>query len=113
MWQILQKYGFDALFGAITGGLGGAVKCMWHRQKCQIGKQEALEKGVRGMLHNELYRMCIFCDHKGYADVQDRDNLEALYKPYHALGGNGTGTDLYNRTRALPVEAPDSAEKPE
>lgn len=27
----------------------------------------------------------------------DRDNLEYMFKPYKALGGNGTGEELYNR----------------
>lgn len=26
-----------------------------------------------------------------------------LYKSYHALGGNGTGTELYTRAKALPI----------
>ena len=30
-------------------------------------------------------------------------NLEYLYRSYHALGGNGTGTELYNRAKALPI----------
>lgn len=31
-------------------------------------------------------------------------NLEYLYRSYHALGGNGTGTELYNRAKALPIK---------
>lgn len=26
-----------------------------------------------------------------------------LYKTYHVMGGNGTGTELYNRAKALPI----------
>lgn len=29
--------------------------------------------------------------------------LRYLYKSYHALGGNGTGTELYTRAKALPI----------
>lgn len=29
--------------------------------------------------------------------------LLAGYRRYHALGGNGTGTELYNRAKALPI----------
>ena len=31
-------------------------------------------------------------------------NLEYLYRSYHALGGNGTGTELYNRAKGLPIK---------
>ena len=31
-------------------------------------------------------------------------NIEYLYNAYHALGGNGTGTELYQRVQKLPLE---------
>jgi preprotein translocase subunit SecY len=31
------------------------------------------------------------------------DNRSLLYKTYHTMGGNGTGTELYNRAKALPI----------
>ena len=37
--------------------------------------------------------------------VDDRDNLEYMFKPYKTLGGNGTGEELYNRCLALPYES--------
>ena len=36
-----------------------------------------------------------------YSDIKGMD----LYKSYHALGGNGTGTELYNRAKSLPLHA--------
>ena len=35
------------------------------------------------------------------------DNLKLLYDTYSALGGNGTGTELYTRAKALPIKAED------
>ena len=40
---------------------------------------------------------------QGGIDTAGLKNLEYLYKSYHALGGNGTGTELYNRAKALPI----------
>lgn len=40
---------------------------------------------------------------EGGIDTSGLKNLEYLYKSYHALGGNGTGTELYNRAKALPI----------
>lgn len=40
---------------------------------------------------------------KGYIDLPGLKNIEYLYKSYHALGGNGTGTELYTRAKALPI----------
>ena len=38
-----------------------------------------------------------------YIDMAGLKNLEYLYRSYHALGGNGTGTELFNRAKALPI----------
>ena len=40
---------------------------------------------------------------KGCISTSGLKNIEYLYTSYHALGGNGTGTELYNRAKALPI----------
>ena len=35
----------------------------------------------------------------GYGEMQ----VANLCKTYHTMGGNGTGTELYNRAKALPI----------
>ena len=37
-------------------------------------------------------------------DVESMKNVEYLYDSYHDLGGNGTGTELYNRVNSLPIK---------
>ena len=101
-----MKYWLEALFGAIAAGLGAAVKHLWNRQKCQTARQSAVEDGLRGLLHDRIHERYHECETKGFADVRDRENMELLYEPYHALGGNGTGTDLYNKLREMQTEPP-------
>lgn len=79
----------------LLGGIGVMIKILYKRQK-------ALENGVKALLHNDLWGLYRECGKKGYTDVDDLRNLEYVYDPYHALGGNGTGTELYNRVRKLP-----------
>ena len=67
-------------------------------------------KEVLALLHDRLYQACQFYISRGYCTVGDRDNLEYMFKPYKALGGNGTGEELYNRCLALeygPAERED------
>lgn len=40
---------------------------------------------------------------QGCISLEDFDDFEHLYRAYHALGGNGTGTEIYDRVRALPI----------
>ena len=35
--------------------------------------------------------------------IEDMKDFEYLYNAYHALGGNGTGTEIYERVKNLSI----------
>ena len=39
-----------------------------------------------------------------HISVEALDDFEHLYNAYHALGGNGTGTEIYKRVKELPMK---------
>ncbi|WP_279132730.1 hypothetical protein [Barnesiella intestinihominis] len=41
---------------------------------------------------------------QGRATTEDLNNVERIYDNYHKLGGNGTGTALYERILRLPLD---------
>jgi hypothetical protein len=100
----MAKYWLTAVFGVLTGALSWAAKHLWSRQKTQAARQKAVEEGVQALLRDRIYSGYAECLKKGYANVDDIKNLECLYRPYHALGGNGTGTEIYERIRKMPAE---------
>lgn len=72
--------------------------------------------------NHPVYRVCTLYREgsKGLCVIQQRYNEKTkatywsaidpwltdkiyLYKTYHVMGGNGTGTELYNRAKALPI----------
>lgn len=95
-----------AIVGAAAAALTAAVKHLYSKQKKQGKRQDAVEDGLRGLLHDRIHERYHECERKGYADIHDRENMELLYEPYHALGGNGTGTALYTKMQALPTAPP-------
>ena len=48
---------------------------------------------------------------RGYCPIYAREPLTRVYEAYHGMGGNGTGTDFYKKTIALPPEPPGKAQK--
>jgi len=82
-----------------------AVRHLYHKQKCQSARQDAVEEGLKALLHDRIYQIYISCEEKGYATVADIENLEYQYRPYHALGGNGTGTELFERVKRMPLKS--------
>ena len=71
------------------------------RKRCE--EDAALKDGVMAILHDRIYAECTRCITEELITVEAMHNLECLYKAYHALGGNGTGTELYSRAVSLDL----------
>lgn len=100
----LEKYILPSLGGLLTGVAAWTAKTLWSRQKAQAAQQNALKDGILALLHDRIYAECAAAESQGCISVDGLRNLEYLYIPYHTLGGNGTGTVLYERVKRLPVE---------
>ena len=71
----------------------------------------ATRKGIRALLRADLIRLYNkYHDDLGYCPVYVKQSLEDEYQQYHALKGNGVGTNLYNSLMALPTEPPEKKE---
>ena len=55
------------------------------------------------LLHDRLYAACEKALKNGKISVYSLDNIQHLYTEYHKLGGNGTGSELFNRVKKLPI----------
>ena len=110
IFQYIAAHWIEWLFAAISGALFAAYHGLSKRLKTEVVKSQAINAAVLALLHDRLYQACQFYISRGYCTVGDRDNLEYMFKPYKALGGNGTGEELYNRCLALeygPAERED------
>ena len=71
----------------------------------------ATRKGIRALLRADLIRLYNkYHDDLGYCPVYVKQSLEDEYQQYHALKGNGVGTNLYNALMALPTEPTEKKE---
>ena len=99
----LMQNGLAVVFTLITTGLLAAIRHLWQRQKCQTAEQVAIKDGMLALLHDRIYTAYETAAERESVTVEELRNIEYLYKPYHDLGGNGTGTELYNRICKMPV----------
>jgi hypothetical protein len=84
-----------ALATAFVGVIIASFKNIWRKQKAE-------NEGLQALLHDRIFSICGDCENKGYATIEEKRNLQYLYDPYHALGGNGTGTNYYKQTLNMP-----------
>ena len=71
--------------------------------RIQLKANKAVRLAVQVMLRDRLLQGYRHYEEKGWADYEDRLNLENVWQQYHALGGNGDMNDLRRTFRHLPV----------
>ena len=80
----------------------GLLGLGWGYLVKKVTEYKTIKDGLLAIMHDRLYQSCTYYIKQGHIDMGGLKNIEYLYKSYHALGGNGTGTELYNRAKALP-----------
>ena len=81
----------------------GLLGLGWGYLVKKVTEYKTIKDGLLAIMHDRLYQSCTYYIKQGHIDMGGLKNLEYLYKSYHALGGNGTGTELYSRAKALPI----------
>ena len=85
-----------AVIGALSGSLSAYHKRERERDERRDAEHAALMAGVRELLKAQLYDM-----HRKYVvdgspmPYSEKERADGVYRAYHAIGGNGTGTHVY------------------
>lgn len=95
VFTYISAHWMEGAIWLLTFGWGYLVK--------KVTEYKTIKDGLLAIMHDRLYQACIYYTQQGWIDASGLKNLEYLYQSYHALGGNGTGTELYNRAKALPI----------
>ena len=92
----------EAVIPMLLTGIGGACGWLLKSHRKEEAKDKAMEEGLRTLLHAELLE--IYQKHvvEGAAiSLSTQEEAGHIYQAYHALGGNGTGTYMYQKIMAL------------
>lgn len=100
MTEFILKYWLECIFGLVTAGLGWAYKKLAKKVK----ENEAIKDGMLAILHDRLFQAGRYYISQGHITLDELKNIEYLYRSYHALGGNGTGTEIWERIKDLPLK---------
>ena len=80
--QYIAAHWVAWLFAAISGALLAAYHRLSKRLKTEVIKNQAINAAVLALLHDRLYQACTFYLKRKYCTVEDRDNLEYMFRPY-------------------------------
>lgn len=102
--QWFVKYWVEVLFSAIVGIFAAIFKRQASKMKKQEDEQKAIKLGVQALLRDRIVQSYNHYQEKEYCPIYALENVNALYTQYHALGGNGTVTELVERLKDMPSE---------
>ena len=100
--DFIVKYWLEFGLGLVSLAVTAWVKYFWNQSKAQKAEQDAIKLGIQALLRNGIIEQYNKYMDKKYIPIYALDNVEAMYKQYHALGGNGTITELYEDLKQLP-----------
>lgn len=103
MWEFIAKYWLECLFGLIVTGLTTVVAKINKRLKEEKIRNQAIENGVRDILRMQILDTYERCKVSGTITVSRKDAIDSAYNSYHALGGNGTITQVHNELMGMPI----------
>lgn len=100
MADFVAQYFVEFLCGIVVAMLSYFMK----RSLGKIKRLELVENGMQALLKDRIIAIYNKCADRGYCPIYERENAEKMYMDYHALGGNGTITDLVNKIMVMPTE---------
>lgn len=79
-----------------------AVGYLWNKLKYYDSKQQNTDEGLRALLKDRLISIYTEVKKDKYITFDQMDRANMIYKAYHGLGGNGTGTAIIEELREMP-----------
>lgn len=104
MWETLKGKWVETLCTAVIAFFTFLLKKTRDRIKKETEEQQILKMGMTALLHDCLFTRCGEYIARGSMSTNEFENLTVLYNSYHALGGNGAGTALYERCKELEIK---------
>lgn len=103
MLEFIAKYWLEVLFGAVSTGVSVALRNVNKRLKEERERNQAIENGLRDVLRLQILDNYEKANADGKISVSRKDAIDSAYKSYHALGGNGTITQIHNEIMEMPI----------
>ncbi len=94
MREYITRYWLEVIFGFALSGIGFCFRGMYAQFK-------ALKLGMQAILRDRIIEQYNKWTEKDFIPIYALENVEAMYLEYHALGGNGTITKLYEELQEL------------
>ena len=99
VWTLIITSAISCMVSFFLGGLLAFFSAKW---KGGLKREKAMQEGVKCLLRGKLIDYHDKYTERGYCPIYVKESARRSYEAYHALGGNGVITKLYDDLMALP-----------
>lgn len=92
--------------------LGGALALLAAKRRGMMKREKAIREGLQCLLRNQLIEYHEKYTERNVCPIYVKEAARRGYDAYHALGGNGVVTKLFEDLMALPEEPHASGRDP-
>lgn len=93
------------LLGAVTGsGVTAIILAVLQRKWSKDDKRDAIVAGLKVLTVDRVRYLGKCYIAEGEITLEDRENLDEMYKAYKALGGNGHLDIVMDGVKKLPIK---------
>ena len=104
MLEFIIKYWLEFAFGMIIAGLSAGYAHLRKRLREESEKNRAIENGLRDILRIQILDTYDKCVAQGNSiTVSRKDAMDSAYCSYHALGGNGTISQIHTEIMQMKI----------
>ena len=100
MLEWIARYWLEVLFGVLVA----LFAWCYRRLSKRIKRLSSVELGVQALLRDRIVQTYNHYNEKGYWPIYARENFDALYQQYKALGGNGAVESLAGLLKEMPPD---------
>ena len=108
MWQSVGNTEITLLVGLVVTAFFNGIINIPKKKKAEEDRKEEdvrlLKRGIQALLKNDLKVRYDYWIDQDYAPEDAREDLEAEYRVYHALGKNGVMDGRRKKFLDLPLE---------
>ena len=102
--QLIQTTIITACVSALVSAFVAFVLSKVHEDaRKQITNAGAKQEGMRCLMRQQIMNTHALATSTGYITYAEHAHIKQVYEAYHALGGNGSATELMKDIDALPV----------
>lgn len=98
----IQAHWIQWLFALVSAALAFAYRSIDKRLQEEKKKNEAIAQGVQSLLRESIVNNYNRYSDKGCVPIYAKENIEAIFQAYSALGGNHTAKKLYETLMSMP-----------